>query len=643
MDITKLEDKFRINSYNGQVNSLQPFEVINGIGNVMVSVPHCCKHFREGQVKPHEFMTGAIGQYVQQKTNCHLITSIKYAQSDPNWDGTSQYREALTEYMHEKSVCFLIDIHGMTSTSSDLEIGYNSLKNINNSKGLKKTVVSFWEGTGLSVAFDKKFKASSDNNICRTTNERLKAFTFQIEISQHIRLDKSKTLKFADYLVEFINNLNNYIIFEQIEKSRTNESWWPQNYIVLSPHYAHKFGVLEGDLLSFDFSSYETINSLKIIVTRDNASIVGKAGVSETFFNLISRIQSNSDIFIFQRIRRYPVINVLKIDSANIDDNYIKVNPSLFNEFKKNEFKSIKVTNFTLGITANFRYSIGEEKKNTSIWMNQKDRSMLGIEIKKKYHWHEYNRIINLLENNKFMSTHKDVEYLLCFFKDCYFPTDNYKEYERFGNAEAKLNLLLKERHPEFLSAQETNSIKMSQVRRDFKKLFPIDLFGSAIGTVVPNNHLSDALVGFSKGRFITGRIEEFLEGTNNVRINGLTATLLDVQNNERLIIYHGKKKTDCRVVIDERSGDMEIQLSKKMSLSLNIYQERTFIDVKRDSGHILMKKLDSMILSIALTSFAVITFFNNHISGLLQVGTIVTIWFLIISSTFADRRKNVK
>ncbi|MEA5106192.1 MAG: hypothetical protein VB010_02385 [Sphaerochaeta associata] len=156
MDIKTLEEKFRLNSYNGQVHSQQPFEIVNGIGNVMVSVPHCCKHFREGSIKPHEFMTGAIGQYVQKEAKCHLISSVKFSQSDPNWDQLSPYRDALTKYMKDNSVRFLLDIHGMSNLGDDVEIGYNSLKNLNHSKGLKKVIVSFWKESGFNVSFDKK-------------------------------------------------------------------------------------------------------------------------------------------------------------------------------------------------------------------------------------------------------------------------------------------------------------------------------------------------------------------------------------------------------------------------------------------------------------------------------------------------------
>ena len=185
----------------------------------------------------------------------------------------------------------------------------------------------------------------------------------------------------------------------------------------------------------------------------------------------------------------------------------------------------------------------------------------------------------------------------------------------------------------------------INKIKKDYSNIFKLYIVGTSINGFSKKNYTSDILVGYSNGKVLTSRINDYLEGTNNVKINEMTASLFDIQLNERIIIYNGSKKLSCRVIIDENVSDMELQISKSIRSKLNISYENSVINVKRDNTHIILKKLDSMIITISLTSITIVSFFRemNFESKILQFILIILIIILTISSTFSDRRKNVK
>lgn len=639
MAICDLEQQFKNNKYKGAIEQPEYYRIIKGKGNTIVSTPHSCKHFRNQTVKSQEYMTGAIGLSVQEKTKCHIISLTKYEEKDANWDETSEYRDTLIKTIKDEQIEFLLDLHGMKDQSVDIEFGTNNLANIDNSNIFKQWVCSFWKNIGYRVRFDKKFKATRNTCISNHVHRETGIFCLQVEISSEIRSSVEKSQLFSDSLSSFIESLNSFFLLKRDDinsKNKKNESWWPLNYLIIPKDQWQRIEVPEYGLVSFDFEDFESGNNLQIIYAEDETQ--DGCHLSSSFHSKLEKLQGDSSShnwWILRRLAHYPVKDIRKIDSSNISDNTIQVDSNLYAELHKKGIEYVKVINSRLGMSAIFNLSERADcPKHSRMWISQRNRSLLGIEIQKKYHWYEYIRILDILETIPDNPT--ETENLLTFFKQCYRLENNGKDYEQVVNAIEELNTFLQDKGRPCISEKD--------LRIAFKSLFPVIIVGSTIPNKVDRDPIADLLVGFSKQRFITGRIDEVLEGSNNVKINEMTASLIDVQNNERLIVYNGKKKKSCRVIIDDCVEDSVIQIPKRTRLFLDIYSERTLVNVKRDNWHIIRKNIESTILSIALTSFTVINFFSEFIRNKVITGIIVVgICVLIISSTFSERRKNVR
>lgn len=112
--VQKIDQQFSRNQYNG--GGQNDFVIKEGSIPVMISAPHSINHFRKGQLKLADKMTGGIALYLHQLTGCHVIYSARYTDSDPNYDAhTDQgnpYQTQLKEYIEQHNIEVLIDLHG---------------------------------------------------------------------------------------------------------------------------------------------------------------------------------------------------------------------------------------------------------------------------------------------------------------------------------------------------------------------------------------------------------------------------------------------------------------------------------------------------------------------------------------------------
>lgn len=639
-EIDTFENLFRINHYYGQKDRVKGFLLQMGKGQTIVSTPHSCRHLREQNIKAQEYMTGAIGMYVREKTNCHLISSVRFDNCDPNWDEISPYRNELIETIRKENIHFLLDLHGMKDSFYDIEFGTNDLANIDYSTELKKLIADFWKSCGYRIRFDGKFKASRPTCVSNSIHMNTGIFCLQMEISSSIRSFAEKTLDFSNKMALFIELLNAILVLEKKDINKTglrNESWWPLNYLVVPKNYIDRIGLPNNALVSFALEEVESYNCLQLLSS--DCLSENDFHISPSYLCKMKEAQGFSEAkqkyWLLRKTQSYEVKDIRKVESSSISDDTIQVDATMFSELHEKGIKYVKVINIRLGTSAGFRFteSYKETTGHRQVWIGQRSRSLLGIEIKKRYPWYEYKRILSILDES---DKAKGIVALRTFFRECFYPINDDKEYEQYVDANNLLNTKLKQ--------QGENGTTEKDLRISFKSLFPILVVGSSISNKVEKDIIADSLVGFSKQRFLSGRIDDVLEATNNIKINSQTATIIDVQSNERLIIYHGKKKKSCRVIIDDMVDDNVIQMPKRIRSHLSINSEKTLVEVKRDNWNIIGKKMESIILSIALTSFTVINFFSDFIKNKIWIASIVIgICILIVSSSFSDRRKNVK
>lgn len=640
--IDDFEKVFRNNSYNGDLNSESNFEVVKGLNNIMVSAPHAVKHFRNNGIKLQEFMTGALVKLAIIKAGCHGIYSTKYTENDPNWDDSSEYRNQLINHINSNNISLFFDIHGTIYNNYDLILGINNYKNVSSNKMYIKIIVDFFKNCGYRVGLDKQFKASFKNNICKVVHEKTEAYAVQIEISQSIRKNKENFKKFANDFYKFIQLMEQFFIISKKEKSNYSEFWWPLNYIGISNKTARLYNLKEGDTINYTLMDVEDSCSFQILIDDKNFKEYNTFYFSNKYLKIVSKYK------LFRKISTYKINKLLKPFAEDASNDFVFLSEKLYNQFKMSKCTFLKVSNNTLKIYANLKfkmYSDEHQSNSNTIWLCHNLRSLLGLELAERYHWDQYDKILKILqikydqlEKLKPNSLKKvDIQNLLLFMQYCYIPDESGKTYELV----AKPINRLREMAPNI-----GLDIDMDIIRRKYRSIFDVSINAYNVIHSSKINILFDKLIGYSSTQLISSRIHQYYEGINCVKINNDVALTLDVVNNERVILYHNGKKISCRVIIDSTIDSFSIQIPKVVRAHLKLNDSRTLIYVKRDNTHIFLKKVDSLILSLALTSFTVISFFekifeSNQVIYLIIICSLI--WMLIITSTYNERRSNVK
>lgn len=186
-DIKSNEKLFSENEYNGCGN--KNVTIKRGDIPIMLSTPHSINHFREGNIKYAEKLTGSIGRFLNEYIGCHLIYKSKFSKTDPNFDKNSKYKEHLLNYINDNGIKFLFDIHGMSDDNNcAIEIGTSP--SINNKASIKfaKFIKSKFEKNGIRpVLINKKFSADSQETITKCISENSDCICVQIEINERYR------------------------------------------------------------------------------------------------------------------------------------------------------------------------------------------------------------------------------------------------------------------------------------------------------------------------------------------------------------------------------------------------------------------------------------------------------------------------
>ncbi len=114
--INKYEKEFSMNNYNGDLTKENSYTYINGIIPILISAPHCVNHYRGGNLKKAEILTGSLLKVLHRRTNCHIIYKNKNDGYDFNYDRNgmaNEYKEKIIDIIEKERIVFFIDIHGM--------------------------------------------------------------------------------------------------------------------------------------------------------------------------------------------------------------------------------------------------------------------------------------------------------------------------------------------------------------------------------------------------------------------------------------------------------------------------------------------------------------------------------------------------
>lgn len=199
--IQNAEQKFKINNYKGGSVCSCMVEKYGDLP-ILLSAPHAVKQIRNGEIKAHEFYTGAIVECLAKQIGCACITKQylieNTANDDPNTDNANcSYKTAIKQFLQKYNIKLFVDIHGLSSKrDSVVDICIDKGKNINDMTyvlALQKCIENKF-GTDKS-SIDKYFKASSENIMSKWVHRNFDISAIELEINGAYRWFEGNTEK----------------------------------------------------------------------------------------------------------------------------------------------------------------------------------------------------------------------------------------------------------------------------------------------------------------------------------------------------------------------------------------------------------------------------------------------------------------
>lgn len=203
---------------------LVKFDEINvkkGTNKILLSAPHTFEHKRRGKKKVKDYLTYSLVRVLSELSNCHVIYINKEIDYDPNFDTENNfYYEYIKKYTRENNIGVVLDIHAMEkNVISDLDLGTNNYKNVNNNKELIRKMVHELKKHDLgNITIDSLYKASS-STISNRINSDLGIEAIQIEIgrrSREFHKNKKQVAIFINAILDVINVIENNAKFSEV-------------------------------------------------------------------------------------------------------------------------------------------------------------------------------------------------------------------------------------------------------------------------------------------------------------------------------------------------------------------------------------------------------------------------------------------
>ena len=208
-ELRNLNYQFLVNNKNGLKIDNKNYIFKTGKIPILLSAPHAVKQYRESQVKPSDYLTGALAIYLAEKCNCSYFVRVFNDNDDPNFPlGTTlshienDYLNALKKYIQEFNQFLVIDIHGCVNSKE-----YDCSIWSNNYNTCDSNIIKIFENNfrcyNLSVDNGTEYLGGQV-----TRQSSMITNSFQIEIKRKIR-----TLKLENYylLNSFIDSMEESI------------------------------------------------------------------------------------------------------------------------------------------------------------------------------------------------------------------------------------------------------------------------------------------------------------------------------------------------------------------------------------------------------------------------------------------------
>lgn len=227
-ELRNLNYQFLLNNKNGFRIDNKNYISKAGKIPILLSAPHAVKQYRESQVKPSDYLTGALAIYLAEKCNCSYFVRVFNDNDDPNYPlGTTllkienNYLKALKNFIQEYNQFLMVDIHGcVNSKNCDCSFWHD------NYNTCKSDVIKIFENNFNCYNFiidnGTEYLGGQITRQCALITN-----SFQIEIKRKIR-----TLKQDNYylLKAFIDSMEKsiyetYDYSMRLEKVRRDRKW----------------------------------------------------------------------------------------------------------------------------------------------------------------------------------------------------------------------------------------------------------------------------------------------------------------------------------------------------------------------------------------------------------------------------------
>ncbi|MBP3635042.1 MAG: hypothetical protein J6J17_01095 [Bacilli bacterium] len=208
-ELQNLNYQFLVNNKNGLKVDNKNYIFKTGKIPILLSAPHAVKQCRESQVKPSDYLTGALAIYLAEKCDCSYFVRVFNDNDDPNFPlGTTlleienEYLRTLKKFIQEYNIFLMIDIHGcVNSKKYDCSLWHDDYNTC------ETQVVKIFENNfncyDLTIDNGTEYLGGQVTRQCALITN-----SFQIEIKRRIR-----TLKLENYylLKSFIDSMEKSI------------------------------------------------------------------------------------------------------------------------------------------------------------------------------------------------------------------------------------------------------------------------------------------------------------------------------------------------------------------------------------------------------------------------------------------------
>jgi hypothetical protein len=609
---------------NKNSNFLNTPFFIKGKIPVILSVPHCMEHLRNGEYKRAELLTKSLAIYLHKVTKCYVCLNTD-KNIDPNYNENDIYKTTLSKYIGENKITFLIDIHGAKKEREfDIEVGTAHNKNVNNLTIFYDLLVKLANKNGINnVQKDVLFSASFENTVSSFINKNSGLPCIQLEINQKFRdiNDIAKFQQLIIFLQEYIHSINimsnEYELFDVFVAKETIDIK-PINKIEFHNDDITKNGYHKNGFI--DIHNLEGHKKEGIIF--DNANLTkGEINITHRLF---AKLCSKNNILL---LKKQPYLNIkyLKPRIEEIKDQYIGISKDLFQQYK--DYELVEIFNPIRNIHAVFyfkQYKSHYETDNT-VWLSFFQRKLLDLELPTNLTSKNIDMIKSIINKNDFD-----------FFIRYYSKNNLSNEY----------------------TVQKISDVDLMKLKRIYKNVQNNLLIKPVkfIDKRIEQSPLLNFFIGKKEMQLRVVRGNEIEDSSDIIKVTRNNLKILGIEETDRIVVSYKGKSLRVRVLAIENNEyqklikinnldaeedmDLIVCMPIRVRKQLGIDSLNQTVFLERDMKYLFSKNLYAQLIAVIGLFIAIFRILSNNL--LFNIILFVVITPIVIYAILSKERGKV-